>query len=279
MKNRILALLMLTWTLAFAGCKDAPLGEPTLDQPRNPSAAPPAQSHDPLAKSGVWRLATMTITGVTTKPPKGAKGSLQFGGGQVSGTADCNGYSGPYRVVDGELEFEGFLVSAAGCEHWEFESEFLGALESSTVFKVDHKTLILSDGTVENQLSFVRNIIHHLPLQGTDWSFFGFQEEDADTVATTLPTGTHMSIRFEPDGRVSGSIACNSFNGSAEIGGDGEIKIEMGDITEEGCSKGNASQEAQFHKWLSLTDSYQIQEKQLLLIDSNTRNSLVFRAR
>lgn len=234
---------------------------------------------DPLDESSTWQLTTMTIKGVTTKRPKGAEGTLQFADGQVSGQGACNHYGGTYRIDDGTLDFgEGFMITEAGCEQLQFESEFVGALSASTVFKLDGETLTLSDGTPENQLSFVPHVIHHLPLQETDWSFSGFQEEDADTVATTLPQA-EFSIRFEPDGSVSGRIACNSFNGSAEIGGDGEIKIEMGDITEEGCSKRNASQETQFCEWLSLTDSYQIQRNQLLLIDSKTRNSLVFRAR
>lgn len=163
-----------------------------------------------------------------------------------------------------------------GCDHLDFESQFLAALTASTTFEIVDDTLKLTDGTPKNTLSFVRNVVHHLPLEGTSWSCFGFQEQDADTVTMTK-TQVELSLLIQSNGRVSGSVNCNSFGGSAKTGDDGSIKIALSGVTEMACDS-FSSEEADFLSWLNATDSYQIHDAQLLLINSKTKQTLVFEA-
>ena len=200
---------------------------------------------------------------------------MKFGGGQVSGTGACNQYSSSYTIVDGKLEIiDGFLSTAMGCDDLEFESQFLALLSTCSVIELGGETLTLSDGAAKNRLSFLPEVVFRLPLVGTSWSCTGLQTTSADTVEMTM-TGDRLSVRFDADGAVSGSIDCNTFVGKAKIS-DGAIEVGALEVTEEGCNPAPLGQDVDVLKWLTAADSYKIRDKQLQLIDSESGNRLIF---
>lgn len=260
MKKMTIAMIGVSWMLLFPACSEhTTMSEPTSE----------------LDSTGTWRLTSMTIAGETTARPDAAEGTLSFANGQVSGIGSCNSFSGGCKVGVGKLEFGEYLMTAMGCDHLEFESQFLGALFASTKYVLEGETLTLFDETTKNQLTFVPKAISHLPLEGTMWSCIGLQEEDADSVAMTMAQG-EFTIRFERGGKASGSIACNSFSASADISSAGAIKIALSGVTEMACDGPHDAFEAEFIQGLNNADHYKIAGNQLQLIQSKTGKRLVF---
>ena len=84
--------------------------------------------------------------------------------------------------------------------------------------------------------------------------------------AAEIPAGTHMVVRFNPDGRISGNGGCNQFFGGYTISGN-TIKIGPLASTRKGCP-GLYVVEASFLHMLQAAKSFEQDETTLVLFDA-----------
>ncbi len=126
--RRLFAFLVAPLMLALmtSGCSSGP---------------PPA-----LAKNS-WVLAE--LPGKTLVP--GSNVTLAFDKDGIKGNSGCNSYGGQYKVDGSNLSFSGVASTLRACADGQMmqqESEFLGALQRTTQYRIDGSNLVLlnSDG-------------------------------------------------------------------------------------------------------------------------------------
>ena len=135
-------------------------------------------------------------------------------GGQVSGNAGCNNFTGAYTQENTTIKIGPLAVTQKMCAEpagvMEQEAQFLKALESATVIQLDGNSLTLR--TAEDAMAVVMSrAIEASDLSGTNWVVTGFNNGKQAVVSPL--TGTELTVSFGADGRVSGSAGCNNFTG------------------------------------------------------------------
>jgi heat shock protein HslJ len=98
---------------------------------------------------GEWLWVETIKNGETIIPKKAGVFSITFSENKISGTTDCNGFSGTYQV-DGDTVTVGALamtkIFCEGSQEMEFTQQFIGVLTADRVGSV--LTLTHSDGTI-----------------------------------------------------------------------------------------------------------------------------------
>jgi heat shock protein HslJ len=121
-----------------------PTATPVPPTPVPPTATP---AGDPLAGSR-WEVVQFNNgSGIVTLLP-GTRLTVEFGtDGQVTGTAGCNTYFGPYQVNGNSITIQPPGATALACAEpegvMEQEAQFLNALPSAATFRLDGNTLEL----------------------------------------------------------------------------------------------------------------------------------------
>jgi heat shock protein HslJ len=74
--------------------------------------------------------------------PEGVEVTLELAGGQASGSAGCNQYSGAYAISGASIDFGPLVSTEMACPEpaMAFESEYLAALEAVTSWAVPQDT-------------------------------------------------------------------------------------------------------------------------------------------
>lgn len=82
-----------------------------------------------LTENSPWKwIETVGADGQAVRPIRADAFTLTFAtSGEVSGTTDCNNFSGIYSVKEGRLSFGSFISTLKGCEQTQ-ETEFTSAL-------------------------------------------------------------------------------------------------------------------------------------------------------
>lgn len=118
-------------------------------------STPPPQTSDIVGQTWVWERNIIGGDGVVPVAKPG-KFSITFGtDGNVSGTTDCNGFGGEYKIgSDGIISFGPFMSTLMYCEGSQ-ETDFTSSLAQATRMTTDADgNLVLILGDTSNVMVF-----------------------------------------------------------------------------------------------------------------------------
>jgi heat shock protein HslJ len=167
-------------------------------------------------------------------PLAGTRLRLSFDDGQLSFSAGCNSYFGPYSLCDGKLCASQLGGTQIGCgselqaqDEW-FASFFaaspqLGIAGAALTLEGASATLELLDREVADP---------DRPLAGRVWSIDTFIQGEA---ASSLPGTAQPTLEFRTDGTLHVFTTCNGGDGSYTRTGQA-LTLSPVNYTEAGCS-------------------------------------------
>lgn len=203
--------------------------------------------------------------------------ALRFVDGQVSVSAGCNSMGGPYSVDDGVLVADEFATTDMGCDpaRHEQDSWVAGLLTSRPTVDITVDGVVLSNPTVTAR--FVdRSIVEpDAELVGTTWTVTGYV--DGETAMSAVVASSPATLRFEPNGFVTGNDGCNELGYSNQgdglaYGVDGDRITFTGSpvSTAVGCPDDGDAIE-RYHDMLSGTVTWSVEGSQLTLLGPDGR--------
>ena len=222
-----------------------------------------------------WELTTYNNgqkTMVSVLP--GTRITALFDKGQVSGSAGCNNYNGPY-VIDGNNISIGPLASTVMmCADpegiMEQEVQYLSALGSVAKSQViaDRLELISESG----ELAAMFTVAKPTSLVATPWQILAYN--NGQEAVVSVINGTEITALFV-DGNVSGSAGCNDYNASYELDGE-NITIGPAVTTRKFCEEpeGVMDQETEFLSALKSAATYQIDGPRLDMFTTDGARAL-----
>lgn len=141
--------------------------------------------------------------------------SLRMNGGEASGTAACNHYSGGYRLDGGSLTFGPMAVTEMACPEprMELERAWLTTLGLVAGQLVVDGRLRLLDGT-----GTALAILEQAPASlAGGWALTSLGLPEAGVVSS-FPAGDAVMVLGE-DGSLTGNTGCNLMNGDYTVDG------------------------------------------------------------
>jgi len=125
------------------------IGSQSLEKDREARTNEPFFSAQPSELTqGTWRLDSYSSDGFLTPVLDNTMITAEFNlGGNLSGHASCNDYSGPYRVGDINISIGPVSTTRMACQQdvMEQEQNYLSALESAASYTVQATTLTLAE--------------------------------------------------------------------------------------------------------------------------------------
>lgn len=219
--NRLTACLLLPVALVAAGCgggdDNGAAGEPV------PTPAPIDDSEPGDSIDGAWILTSGSLDGAELVLVDGRDVTMNIDGGQIGGTAACNGYGGTLDVGD-ESELGGSFVvgelgwTEMGCESevMDLEQRFLAALDGVDSYELA-TTLSLAREGAQTSLEFEPVVpVDDTELVGTTWVLDTVIIGDA---ASNWPGMDAAFLKFSDDGTVVGSTGCRALDGEWSLQG------------------------------------------------------------
>ncbi|PJF27005.1 MAG: hypothetical protein CUN53_05700, partial [Phototrophicales bacterium] len=181
--------------------------------------------------------------------------TMEFGeDNRVFGSGGCNRYSGSYTLDDDMISFGAVASTRMMCMDEAVmarEMAFFTALSSATRLETDGEQLTLTYGA-NQRLIFARVS----PLPGTAWQLVSL---DGAT-----PAGV-ITLRFDDEGRATGSGGCNQFGGGYVVEGDG-IQFSQVITTERACLNDDVmAQESAFYAALSEAVLFSLNDDELTI--------------
>jgi heat shock protein HslJ len=243
MNTKPLRLLLLTLTLVACGTPATGTPRPT-DTPAIPATpaptasvqatppptpiisptptAPPAstgQSGDITGRSFVG--ATVVVNGQPLTLVPGTNIRIRFDGSQVTASAGCNTFGGPYHLDGDQLIIDGGSMTEMGCDGPRFEQDdwFFGFLGDDPTIALDGPNLVLTSADGGTVITVVDTEIAEpdQALVGRTWTLDGMIAGDA---VSSVPAGVTATILFKADGTVDVQFGCNDGGGKYTVDGD-----------------------------------------------------------
>lgn len=250
-------------------------------------AAPIAQDQTQLSAPQGWTLESWTadpkVLTAAPKPP-----GISFQNGKFSMSGGVNSMTGKYSAKrDGRLILKGSgMTEMAGAPAaMKAEEVFTQLLNSVTHWRVQEKTLVLSNGTPDLEMRFhVREAAKAKPLAGTEWSLVGFEKTELEkgknqaAQDTSLVTGTTITLTIGADGRASGSAGVNRYFGKADLGEANQITFGPMASTRRGGPPKAMAQERAYLQQLKDVSSWSANGNRLVLTGKNGSFALRFDA-
>jgi heat shock protein HslJ len=161
------------------------------------------------------------------------------------------------------------------------EATFTELLAKVTRWKVDDKTLVLSDGTADMEMRFkIPAAGKASPLTGTEWTLQGFEKTEGEAVSFTTPVeGTTITLSIAADGPASGSAGVNRYFGKVEPGKAGKITFGRMVSTHRGGPPKAMAQERDYLKQLAAVASWRVTGKRLVLTDADRSFALIYESK
>ncbi len=214
----------------------------------------------------VWTLDQASMAALASDVPSGATVTLAFSDHDAHGTSACNSYSGGYQASDdGSLSFDQLASTMMACDAplMTLETAYLKALEGLTTFSIDGDLVLTGDGV---PLTFVAQPEPTaLPLTGTTWTLTSIAAGDA--VSSAL-AGTPVTAVFDADGlTIAGTAGCNRYSGTYTQGETGLLTFSPLATTKMMCAEDVMVQESAFLMAMEKVEAFQIDGKQLQLLD------------
>ena len=256
MKHRMLRLGILlagTALLATAGCIP---GLPGLPGVGEPDIEPPLEGNS-------WVLEHYGEPGNPTPALAGSyEVTLEFGDGELSGSAGCNSYFGSYTSKkDGTFEVSDLANTEMACMEpgvMEQEGEYLTALRLAENYEVNGSTLRIVGGgklLVLARSEEAPGPAEQPPLKDTSWVLDAYGTPGNLTPAIS---GREPTIDFAT-GELNGSAGCNSYFGSYTSDTDGSLEISDVGSTAMYCMEEDVrDQEQAFLEALAAANKYEV---------------------
>ena len=166
------------------------------------------------------------------------------------------------------------------------EAIFTKLFKSVTHWRVQEKTLILSDGTSNLELRFHASApAKAKPLTGTEWSLGGFEQaksgqgESRSVEATSLVAGTTITLTIGADGRASGYAGVNRYFGKATPGEADQITFGPMASTRRGGPPEAMAQERAYLRQLGDVSRWLVNGNSLVLTGKDGSFTLRFDAK
>jgi heat shock protein HslJ len=218
-----LPLLLGTAALLIAGglpalANDGPPGSvPSLGEPGRSLA-----TTEPALEGRLWRLTKARLSGAFAEIPADVEATLQLAGGSAGGNGGCNQWFADYTLDGSSLHFGRIGSTLMFCEGpgGQVETFFLADLEGITQWRIEGTTLILSGDDGDPVLAFEPFVI--VALDG-NWLVMRYNDGQGHLVDIDDGSAT---LSFA-DGRVGGTVGCNSFGADYTLEGD---TLTIGDI-------------------------------------------------
>jgi heat shock protein HslJ len=160
-------------------------------------------------------------------------------GGNVSGVAGCNNYSGTYQIEGDKISIELGPLTMMFCEQPEGvmdqETAYLQALESVASFHILGDEMVMRDESGQDVLKYKAS-----DLVGYVWMWMEFVENNDTVIHPNMPG--NYTIEFMPDGQVAVQADCNQATGTYTVQGS-QIDIEIGPTTLAACPEDSLSDE------------------------------------
>lgn len=226
-----------------------------------------------------WRMTSYsTGTGAVRSALEGTVVSAYFGAdGQVTGSAGCNNYFGPFTVTGERIAIGPLGSTKMMCGEpagvMEQEDAYLEALASSGTYLIEGSTLTLKDGEGAVMVTYTADTTM---LTGREWSLSSYNNGEGGVV--TLVPETVITATFGADGQVTGSAGCNNYF-AAYTAADGTLAVGTTGMTQMYCEQpeGVMEQETLYLQALEMSSSYRIRSGSLTVMDENGATLLVFR--
>ena len=195
--------------------------------------------------------------------------TAEFLEGQLSGTAGCNSYFGPYEVDGNSLTIGPTGSTMMFCEPEEImfqETAYLAVLNSIASYEIVDNQLHLINEAGSTILIFAGE--EPISLIGTNWEVVSYNNGQGGVVSI-LPD-TRVTALFGDDGVLSGSGGCNNYSAGFEADGQTMV-IGPAVSTEMFCvePEGVMEQETLYLAALQNASTFQINNDVLELRDAN----------
>ena len=204
--------------------------------------------------------------------------TINFAAGEVSGTAGCNNYFGPYQVDGNSLTIGPLGSTMMMCIQDDTatqETAFLANLGNVASYDIVNNQLQLIDA--EGNTILVFNVDESIPLVGTDWTVTGYN--NGQEAVVSILADTEMTALFDENGLVSGSAGCNNYRASFETSAE-TINIGPAASTRKLCPEpeGIMDQEALYLAALEMAATYEIDGSRLDMYDVDGARVVQFKA-
>lgn len=210
-----------------------------------------------------WTLSSVNIDGTMVAPIAGSQPTLEFKDGQLGGRGSCNNFFGGF-TVEGERLTVGKLGStlmACPEELMRQERAYMQALQAAATHRVAGNELHILNAAGETVLTFTA--AQPAALTGVTW-VAGMVNNGRQAV-TSLVNDTTITIRFNDEGRVSGSAGCNRYMTTYTVDGE-TISIQPAATTRMMCpGEGVMEQERAYLNALQEAATYGIRNGKLEL--------------
>ena len=246
---------------------------------RDAGRGPAADEDPPDDLEGVWGMQSGTFEGEEIAIPAQARGTIEFDGQRVGGTAFCNGFGGTYRRDGDQLVLEDLASTLIGCmdDVATAEAAFHGVLNAPGLsFTVDAEELVLTSDAGELRFTRVPPV-PEAELVGTRWVLETVGQ--GGTASSTV--GDPAVLELNEDGTATFSTGCQTMTGTWSSHGD-EVLLAGYEYDPTACPPEVVTQDSLVTQTLS--DGFQatIEGDQLTVTDVDTRGapriSLVYRA-
>jgi heat shock protein HslJ len=207
-------------------------------------------------------------------PLDGTNLTLTFDFEWATGESGCNGFGGPYMVVEpGTVVFADVAHTEMGCMDpdgvMEQESGYFETLHQVTGYVLTDDSLQLLDVDGETLLAY-----EPAPdMYGLENSFWILTTMNGDAVLPDAPP----SLEFRPYG-ISGWSGCNAYGLHWEYITLDETSLVIGDVEtgEQGCDEPIGGQEREYYATLTEVENYTLTDKTLEMMNATGDVVLVF---
>ena len=212
-------------------------------------------SRDSTPQSAVWRWVHSVLDEDTVVAPIDRdRYTVQFrAGGLVSVRADCNQVMGTYRQVGRRLSLQLGPSTLAACPPGSQADVFLQQL-GAVVSQVSTASVLVLN-LRQDSGSMIFEPQPALSLIGTNWQVLSYNTGQG--AVTTLLPETEMTATFGDDGVLTGSSACNTYNGPYSVN---EVSLSIGPLTttRQACADDVMEQEQAYLAALQASTRYEL---------------------
>jgi heat shock protein HslJ len=236
-------------------------------------------TEDLTLEGPTWLLESyLDIEGNLTARLPQTRVTINFAEGEVSGTAGCNNYFGPYQADGNSLTIGPLGSTMMMCIQDDTatqETAFLANLGNVASYDIVNNQLQLIDA--EGNTILVFNVEESIPLVGTDWTVTGYN--NGQEAVVSILADTEMTALFDENGLVSGSAGCNNYRASFETSAE-TINIGPAASTRKLCPEpeGIMEQETLYLAALEMAATYEIDGSRLDMYDVDGARVVQFEA-
>ncbi|MFI6943848.1 META domain-containing protein [Streptomyces sp. NPDC050418] len=185
--------------------------------------------HDLPDLTGVqWGVESLTVDGKKAAPPRdGAYFEIKKDG-TVQGTFGCNSFSGKVDLAGDALKVGMLARTEMYCGD-DFEERAFSVFEGELKARMAGEKVKL---TAPGGDFITLGKVEPVPLTGTKWQVTAVLSGDT---AASLPKDAKAHLTFGKDGKVTGSLGCNTVNATAKVRDDGTIALGPAGTTRKMC--------------------------------------------